>query len=221
MVTLDADDRALVDSRGKAMERDIVQFVPFRSVGNSPSALAKEVLAEIPREIVNFFMKKNIMPNPAQAAPKYDFNRSYTTVNQGNYQPPPQNLQTSNGNQSARSPNVTGSFSQPATQIMRPQNVTGSFSIPTNQNPAPYVNSMGPFSAHSPQQYPGQPMYPGSFQPPTGNSQPFLNNGQSSTIQPVMTPSNQSYPHNQQLPQSYNGVPNQYSYSPPSAPPSE
>ncbi|CAG9321491.1 unnamed protein product [Blepharisma stoltei] len=66
MITLDADDDPLIDSRGRRMERDIVQFVPFRDVGNSPSALAREVLAEIPREIVNFFSKRNITPNPSQ-----------------------------------------------------------------------------------------------------------------------------------------------------------
>ena len=46
------------------MERDIVQFVPYRKVGNSATMLAKEVLDEIPREILNFFGKKGIVPNP-------------------------------------------------------------------------------------------------------------------------------------------------------------
>ena len=41
---LDADDEPLVDSRGIRMQRDIVQFVPFRNVGNSATRLAKEVL---------------------------------------------------------------------------------------------------------------------------------------------------------------------------------
>jgi hypothetical protein len=35
MVLLDADINPLVDSRGMPMERDIVQFVPFRDCGNS------------------------------------------------------------------------------------------------------------------------------------------------------------------------------------------
>eukprot|EP00362_Geleiidae_sp_MMETSP1317_P002133 CAMPEP_0201283188 /NCGR_PEP_ID=MMETSP1317-20130820/7866_1 /ASSEMBLY_ACC=CAM_ASM_000770 /TAXON_ID=187299 /ORGANISM="Undescribed Undescribed, Strain Undescribed" /LENGTH=78 /DNA_ID=CAMNT_0047598587 /DNA_START=1133 /DNA_END=1369 /DNA_ORIENTATION=+ len=48
MVTLDADDIPLVDSWGKTMERDIVQFVPFRECNNSPIVLAREVLEEVP-----------------------------------------------------------------------------------------------------------------------------------------------------------------------------
>ena len=66
MVKLDADDVPLVDNTGKKMSRDIVQFVPYRSFQNSPSDLSKEVLAEIPREIVNFFKVKGIRPNQRQ-----------------------------------------------------------------------------------------------------------------------------------------------------------
>ena len=51
------------------MERDIVQFIPYREVGNSATMLAKEVLDEIPREILNFFGKKGIVPNPPVQAP--------------------------------------------------------------------------------------------------------------------------------------------------------
>lgn len=64
MVTLDADDEPLVDSRGHKMIRDIVQFVPFAECGNSATRLAREVLDEIPREISNFFKIKGINPNP-------------------------------------------------------------------------------------------------------------------------------------------------------------
>mmetsp|Transcript_29183 Transcript_29183/g.28918 ORF Transcript_29183/g.28918 Transcript_29183/m.28918 type:complete len:131 (-) Transcript_29183:1-393(-) len=83
MVVLDADEEPLIDSHGKKMERDIVQFVPFREVGNSPVSLAREVLDEIPREIVNFFNKKGIFPNPPVSAPEFDFSRSYSTDRQG------------------------------------------------------------------------------------------------------------------------------------------
>ena len=72
MDMLDADERPLVDSRGVKMDRDIVQFVPFRDCGNSPSVLTKEVLAEIPREMVNFFQKHSITPNPPLPKPEYD-----------------------------------------------------------------------------------------------------------------------------------------------------
>ena len=78
MDVLDADDNPLVDSRGVKMARDIVQFVPYRNFNNSPTALTKEVLAEIPREITNYFKIKKITPNSAIEAPAYDFKRTYT-----------------------------------------------------------------------------------------------------------------------------------------------
>lgn len=90
MIQLDADDMPLMDNRGKKMERDIVQFVPFREVGNSPGRLAKEVLEEIPREVSNFFKMRNIFPNAAIPAPDYDFNRSYTIAE--NHPPGYQNV---------------------------------------------------------------------------------------------------------------------------------
>jgi Copine/C2 domain len=64
METLDADDKPLIDSRGNKMKRDIVQFVPYKDFNNCSYTLAKEVLAEIPREISNFFSMQGIVPNP-------------------------------------------------------------------------------------------------------------------------------------------------------------
>jgi len=40
MVTLDGDN-GLTDSKGHRCPRDIVQFVPFREVGNNPASLAQ------------------------------------------------------------------------------------------------------------------------------------------------------------------------------------
>jgi hypothetical protein len=73
MRILDADDLPLVDTEGKKMARDIVQFVPFREVNNSPASLVEAVLDEIPREIVNFFKMKGIKPNPPLEAPVISF----------------------------------------------------------------------------------------------------------------------------------------------------
>lgn len=93
MDLLDADESPLVDSRGVKMDRDIVQFVPFRDCGNSPSVLTKEVLAEIPREMVNFFQKHSITPNPPLPKPEYDPYQRGGTFAQGTiagFGPPPQ-----------------------------------------------------------------------------------------------------------------------------------
>lgn len=70
MVELDGDD-VRISSRGKLAERDIVQFVPFRDymdrTGNhvlSMARLAKDVLAEIPDQLISYMKSRGIKPNP-------------------------------------------------------------------------------------------------------------------------------------------------------------
>nr|XP_022298416.1 copine-8-like isoform X2 [Crassostrea virginica] len=72
MNVLDADEKRLY-SNGKYAVRDIVQFVPFRDFmggkygGNtqiSQAALAKEVLAEIPDQVVQYMQANKIAPKP-------------------------------------------------------------------------------------------------------------------------------------------------------------
>ena len=76
MKILDADENPLIDSTGKKMLRDIVQFVPFATINNSPYKLVKEVLDEIPREIVNYFNMKDIRPNPTLEVPQFNYSRT-------------------------------------------------------------------------------------------------------------------------------------------------
>ncbi|XP_073938420.1 copine-5 isoform X2 [Castor canadensis] len=75
MVELDGDD-VRISSRGKLAERDIVQFVPFRDyvdrTGNhvlSMARLARDVLAEIPEQLVSYMKAQGIRPRPPPAAP--------------------------------------------------------------------------------------------------------------------------------------------------------
>uniref|UniRef100_A0A4W5QD83 C2 domain-containing protein n=1 Tax=Hucho hucho TaxID=62062 RepID=A0A4W5QD83_9TELE len=70
MVELDGDD-IRISSRGKLAERDIVQFVPFRDymdrTGNhvlSMARLAKDVLAEIPEQLILYMKNRGIKPSP-------------------------------------------------------------------------------------------------------------------------------------------------------------
>lgn len=48
MNILDADDQPLVSSYGEKMQRDIVQFVPFKKYQNNPFVLREQILEEIP-----------------------------------------------------------------------------------------------------------------------------------------------------------------------------
>ncbi|CAM4677038.1 unnamed protein product [Leuciscus chuanchicus] len=71
MEELDGDE-VRVSSRGRVAERDIVQFVPFRDYidrsGNqvlSMARLAKDVLAEIPDQLLSFMKSRGVEPRPA------------------------------------------------------------------------------------------------------------------------------------------------------------
>ncbi|XP_058488703.1 copine-9-like isoform X1 [Solea solea] len=70
MEELDGDE-VRVSSRGRFADRDIVQFVPFRDYidrsGNqvlSMARLAKDVLAEIPDQLLSFMRSRGIEPRP-------------------------------------------------------------------------------------------------------------------------------------------------------------
>ena len=61
---LDGDKGKLVSSKGIVCQRDLVRFVPMKDFFGNPAALAKEALAEIPRQLVEFKMKAGKRPNP-------------------------------------------------------------------------------------------------------------------------------------------------------------
>ena len=53
---LDGDDSVLTSARtGEKASRDIVQFLPYRNFHNDGALLAKEVLAELPDQVVQYF----------------------------------------------------------------------------------------------------------------------------------------------------------------------
>lgn len=71
MIELDGDE-VRISSRGRFAERDIVQFVPFRDYidrrGNhilSMARLAKDVLAEIPDQFLQYMRSRGIKPQTA------------------------------------------------------------------------------------------------------------------------------------------------------------
>ena len=67
MDQLDADTTPLHSRKyGKYMARDIVQFVPYNKFKHDPLMLAKEVLAELPKQVTDFFISKGIEPNAAK-----------------------------------------------------------------------------------------------------------------------------------------------------------
>ncbi|KAM4614577.1 copine-7 [Discoglossus pictus] len=71
MQILDGDDGILRAPKGEPVLRDIVQFVPFREFKNaSPAALAKCVLAEVPKQVVEYYSYKAFPPRcPKEDSP--------------------------------------------------------------------------------------------------------------------------------------------------------
>ena len=61
MQELDSDNQILKDSKGNPALRDIVQFVKFNDLRyKGISAIAEEVLKEIPEQVVEFLVTNNI-----------------------------------------------------------------------------------------------------------------------------------------------------------------
>ncbi|XP_059571960.1 copine-9 isoform X2 [Alligator mississippiensis] len=74
MEELDGDD-VRVSSRGRSAERDIVQFVPFRDYVDragsqvlSMARLARDVLAEVPEQLLSYMRAHDLEPRPAGPA---------------------------------------------------------------------------------------------------------------------------------------------------------
>ena len=62
MNILDADTNPLIDSKGVKAARDLVQFVPFLKYESNPDKLVNEVLAEIPRQLMEYYEQNNLDP---------------------------------------------------------------------------------------------------------------------------------------------------------------
>lgn len=61
MERLDGDG-GLFGSGSQRANRDIVQFVPFRNVQFNPDLLAKQLLAELPGQVVQYYQSLGIQP---------------------------------------------------------------------------------------------------------------------------------------------------------------
>ena len=81
MEILDGDQIPLTSSSGKKRMRDLVQFVPFSKYQNNAEKLSMEVLAEIPRQIVEYYQFKNLNPNQIE-----NLIKSGQMINNYNYQ---------------------------------------------------------------------------------------------------------------------------------------
>lgn len=65
MEFFDADEEPLFSKQLlRSPSRDIVQFVPFAQFRGNPTELAREVLCEVPTQLLEFMKSRGIKPNP-------------------------------------------------------------------------------------------------------------------------------------------------------------
>ena len=62
MNILNPDENPLYYRKWRKTDRDFVQFVPFNQYRDNPSKLAEQVLKEIPRQVVEYYQHKRIIP---------------------------------------------------------------------------------------------------------------------------------------------------------------
>ena len=75
MRILDADDNPLFNTAGEKSHADILQFVPYNQFMNDPFVLRTEVLKELPGQVVDFYRRMGIKPQPQE----YTIQRNLTS----------------------------------------------------------------------------------------------------------------------------------------------
>ena len=64
MNILDADENPLINDKGVKAVRDLVQFLPFQKYESNPEKLAEEVLAEIPKQLIEYYEQNDFDIDP-------------------------------------------------------------------------------------------------------------------------------------------------------------
>ncbi|ESO08587.1 hypothetical protein HELRODRAFT_190776 [Helobdella robusta] len=157
MDILDGDNGVLRDSSGNVAKRDIVQFVPFRNYERaSPAALAKQVLAEIPDQVVKYFRMNNIEPEKPKP---FDHNavKMVASANQATTQQQSMYPGVSSIQQTAQQSSTNPPSSQPSTTLSQQPGYNPA--AQQQQPPAAYPSQgySGQYPAHQPPQQPFSP----------------------------------------------------------------
>ncbi|XP_070558372.1 copine-8-like isoform X2 [Ptychodera flava] len=174
MEELDADKTRL-SSRGQYAERDIVQFVPFReylSAGSnamlSQARLAKEVLAEVPDQLLLWMKARGI--NPKEGPPQQHTPIGQAVPTQQQQPPPPQPQQYNQQQQFPQQHQQSFSQHQFPQQQQQQQPYQQSHQAPYPQgHQAPYPQGhQAPYPQGHQAPYPqgNQAPYPQGNQPP-------------------------------------------------------
>ena len=85
MVVLDGNENPLISSQNKKWMRDLVQFIHYNKYKNDEKTLTKEILEEIPRQIIEYHTLNHIYPdNIREIARKNSMKYNYNNNNNDN-----------------------------------------------------------------------------------------------------------------------------------------
>ena len=86
MVILDGNDERLVSRNNIKATRDLVQFIQYDKYKNNENILTKEILEEIPRQIIEFYILNNYNPDKIrEIARQNSFRNNNNNNNYNNY----------------------------------------------------------------------------------------------------------------------------------------
>ena len=85
MVVLDGNENPLISNQNKKWMRDLVQFIHYNKYKNDEKTLTKEILEEIPRQIIEYHTLNHIYPdNIREIARKNSMKYNYNNDNNNN-----------------------------------------------------------------------------------------------------------------------------------------
>ncbi len=89
MVVLDGNENPLISSQNKKWMRDLVQFIHYNKYKNDEKTLTKEILEEIPRQIIEYHTLNHIYPDNIREiarknSMKYNYNNNNNNDNNNN-----------------------------------------------------------------------------------------------------------------------------------------
>ena len=85
MVILDGNDERLVSRNNIKATRDLVQFIQYDKYKNNENILTKEILEEIPRQIIEFYILNNYNPDKIREIARQNSFRNNNNNNNNNY----------------------------------------------------------------------------------------------------------------------------------------
>eukprot|EP01134_Creolimax_fragrantissima_P005940 CFRG5940T1 len=136
MNQLDADVTPLIDSHGRKMKRDIVQFVPYRDFKNSYiDRIAEVTLEEIPDQVVGYMRANKIKPLKPVQSSQFSSIESSRLPHQSSVSPM---MSASTPYPLPTSPSPYTTQSAPYSESPYPETPYPAYAVNSSESPVPY-----------------------------------------------------------------------------------